>query len=252
MSGLFSLSGKVAAVTGCTRGIGRSMAIALAEAGADVCLLQRNTDDVKVRDEIRALGRRAEVVLLDVSRQETVRDVMDRVLAIFPRVDILVNNAGIQRRYDALEFPEDEFDAVIQANLKAVFSLSQAAAKHMKAHGSGKIINTGSLMCFQGGIRVPAYAASKGGVGILTKALANEWAKYGINVNAIAPGYVDTELTEALVKDPKRNQEILDRIPAGRWASPDDFKGIAVFLASKASDYVHGEIVAVDGGWLAR
>ncbi|KAI7854699.1 2-deoxy-D-gluconate 3-dehydrogenase [Circinella umbellata] len=252
MSDLFSLTGKMAAVSGCTRGIGRSMALGLADAGADICLLQRNIEDFKVRDEIRALGRKAEIVYLDVSKQESVRDVVDRILAVFPRLDILVNNAGIQRRYDAVDFPENEWDDVIQANLKSVFSISQAAAKHMITQGSGKIINTASLMSFQGGIRVPAYAAAKGGVAIVTKALANEWAKHSINVNAIAPGYVNTELTQALVNDPVRSKEILGRIPAGRWASPDDFRGPVVYLASPASDYVHGEIMAVDGGWLAR
>ncbi|KAI9488986.1 2-deoxy-D-gluconate 3-dehydrogenase [Zychaea mexicana] len=250
---MFSLSGKTAAVSGCTRGIGRAMALGLAEAGADICLLQRNVEDYKVRDEIRALGRKAEIVYLDVSEQESVRDVVERILAVFPTLDILVNNAGIQRRYDAVDFPEYEWDAVIQANLKSVWTISQAAAKHMISRGgSGKIITTASLMSFQGGIRVPAYAAAKGGVAILTKALANEWAKHGINVNAIAPGYVNTDLTEALVKDPVRSKEILARIPAGRWASSDDFKGPVVYLASRASDYVHGEIMAVDGGWLAR
>ncbi|ORZ00572.1 2-deoxy-D-gluconate 3-dehydrogenase [Syncephalastrum racemosum] len=249
---LFSLQGRHAAISGCTRGIGRAMALALAEAGADVCLLQRDTSDTRLRDEIRALGRRAEIVQLDISNQSSVRTAISRVLETFSTLDILVNNAGIQKRYDAVDFPEDEWDSVIQANLKSVWTLSQEAGKHMTSRGSGKIITTASLMSFQGGVRVPAYAAAKAGVASLTKALANEWAKQGVNVNAIAPGYISTDLTQALIDDASRNRDILVRIPAGRWGSPDDFKGAVVYLASKASDYVHGEILAVDGGWLAR
>ncbi|KAI7881317.1 2-deoxy-D-gluconate 3-dehydrogenase, partial [Lichtheimia hyalospora FSU 10163] len=249
---LFSLSGKYAAISGCTRGIGRSMALGLAEAGADVCLLQRNLEDIVLRDEIRALGRRAEIVHLDISDPASVRTVIDRTLQVFPTLDILVNNAGIQRRHAAVDFPEDEFDEVIQANLKSVWIMSQAAARHMIPNGSGKIISTASLMSFQGGIRVPAYAAAKGALGSLTKAMSNEWAKHGVNVNAIAPGYIKTDLNEALQNDPVRSKEILTRIPAERWGAPDDFKGPVVYLASRASDYVHGELSVVDGGWLGR
>ncbi|KAI9319041.1 2-deoxy-D-gluconate 3-dehydrogenase [Dichotomocladium elegans] len=249
---IFSLSGKYAAITGPTRGIGRGMALGLAEAGADICLLQRNLDDTDTRDAIRALGRRAEIVHLDVLDPASVRSAIDRVLEVFPTLDILVNNAGITKRHPALEFPEDDFDQVLQANLKAVWTLSQAAARHMVPKKSGKIISTASLMSFQGGIHIPAYAAAKGGLASLTKAMSNEWAAHGVNVNAIAPGYVATDLTERLVKDPVRSKEIFARIPAGRWGSPDDFKGPVVFLASSASAYVHGELLVVDGGWMGR
>ncbi|KAJ8652625.1 2-deoxy-D-gluconate 3-dehydrogenase [Lichtheimia ornata] len=249
---LFSLAGKYAAISGCTRGIGVSMAMGLAEAGADVCLLQRNVDDVHVRDAIRALGRRAEIIHLDASDQASVRTVVDRILQVFPTLDILVNNAGMAIRHKAVDFPEDDFDKVIQVNLKAVWTMSQAAARHMIPKGQGKIISTASVLSYQGGIFVPSYSASKGAVATLTKAMANEWAKHGINVNAIAPGYIATDMNVALREDPERSRQLSERIPAGRWGTPDDFKGPIVYLASRASDYVHGEMTLVDGGWMGK
>ncbi|KAF7732737.1 hypothetical protein EC973_000008 [Apophysomyces ossiformis] len=251
-SSLFSLDGKIAAITGCTRGIGRSMAIALAEAGADVCLLQRDVHNKEVQKEIQALGRRCEIVYLDVSKQDSVNEAMDKILSVFPTLDILVNNAGIQKRHPSVDFPEEDWDLVMQCNLKSVWTLSQAAGRVMmaKQQQGGKIINIGSLLSFQGGVTVPAYAAAKAAVANLTKALSNEWAKHGINVNAIAPGYIYTDMNTALVQDPVRSNEIMARIPAGRWGNPDDFKGPVIFLASQAGQYVHGEIIVVDGGWM--
>ncbi|KAL9541335.1 hypothetical protein MBANPS3_009186 [Mucor bainieri] len=252
-SSLFSLSDKVAAISGCTRGLGRDMAIALAEAGADVCLLQRNTQDLNVYNEIVALGRQCHIVPLDVNDQASVKNSIPLVLEKFDgRLDILVNNAGINMRNPAVDFLEEDWDAVIQCNLKAVFTLAQAAGKHMVAQKSGKIINTASLMSYQGGIGVVAYAASKGGVATLTKALANEWAQHNVNVNAIAPGYIATDMTSALRKDETRNRDLLARIPAQRYGTPQDLKGPLIFLASQASNYVNGELLVVDGGWMGR
>jgi 2-deoxy-D-gluconate 3-dehydrogenase len=247
----FDLSGKVALVTGTNTGIGQALALALAEAGADVALVGRTPAD-ETAEQVRAAGRRAGIIRADLSSIEPVQRVVDETIAELGRLDILVNNAGIIRRADALEFSEEDWDAVIDTNLKSVFFLCQAAAAHMVQQGSGKIINIASLLSFQGGIRVPSYTASKSGVAGLTKLLANEWASKGINVNAIAPGYVSTNNTAALQADETRNRQILERIPAGRWGQPSDLGGAAVFLASSASDYVHGQILAVDGGWLAR
>ncbi|KAG0167950.1 hypothetical protein DFQ30_005454 [Apophysomyces sp. BC1015] len=249
---LFSLEGKFAAISGCTRGIGRSMAIALAEAGADVCLLQRDVNNKEVQNAIKAIGRRCEIVYLDIADQDSVNKAMDGILSVFPTLDILVNNAGVQRRHPSVSFPEEDWDLVIQCNLKSVWTLSQAAGKVMVARQSGKIINIGSLLSFQGGVTVPAYAAAKGAVATLTKALSNEWASCGINVNAIAPGYIATEMNSALMKDSNRSEAILSRIPAGRWGDPNDFKGPVIFLASRASDYMNGEVMLVDGGWMGR
>ncbi|KAG2206202.1 hypothetical protein INT46_002978 [Mucor plumbeus] len=250
---LFSLAGKTAAISGCTRGIGRDMAIALAEAGADVCLLQRNTDDLSVYNDIIALGRQCHIVSLDVNDQSSVRSCIKLVLEKFNnKLDILVNNAGITKRNPAVDFLEEDWDTVIQCDLKAVYTLSQAAGKHMVARKSGKIINTASLMSYQGGINVVAYAAAKGGVATLTKALANEWAQFNVNVNAIAPGYIATDMTAALRNDETRDRDILARIPAQRYGSPEDLKGPLVFLASQASNYVNGELLVVDGGWMGR
>jgi 2-deoxy-D-gluconate 3-dehydrogenase len=248
---MFDLSGRVAIVTGANTGIGQGIAIALAEAGADVALVGR-TPAEETAEEVRRAGRKAAIVHADLSTIAPVQGVVQRTTAELGGVDILVNNAGIIRRADALDFSEEDWDAVIDTNLKSVFFLSQTVARHMVEQGRGKIINIASMLSFQGGIRVPSYTASKSGVAGLTKLLANEWAAKGINVNAIAPGYIATSNTAALQDDEVRNRQILERIPAGRWGKPSDLAGAAVFLASDASDYVHGHILAVDGGWLAR
>ncbi|KAG2213095.1 hypothetical protein INT47_011244 [Mucor saturninus] len=249
---LFSLDGKVAAISGCTRGLGKSMALALAEAGADVCLLQRNVEDKSVYDLIVSMGRQCEVIYLDISIQSTLQPAIDQVIHRFSKIDILVNSAGIQKRRPAVDFLEEDWDTVMQCNLKSVWTLSQAAGKRMVAQRSGKIINIASLLSFQGGITVPAYSAAKGGVALLTKALSNEWSQHNVNVNAIAPGYIATDMNTALLEDEERSKQILGRIPANRWGSPDDFKGPVVFLASQASNYVNGEILVVDGGWMGK
>jgi 2-dehydro-3-deoxy-D-gluconate 5-dehydrogenase len=251
MTGPFDLTGKVAIVTGANTGIGRAIALALAGAGANVALAGRSAAD-ETAESVRALGRRAALIEADLSTPAPAQSVVDETLAGLGRLDILVNNAGIIRRAEAAEFSEADWDAVVDTNLKTLFFLCQAAGKHMIAQGGGKIVNIASLLSFQGGIRVPSYAAAKSGVAGLTKALANEWADRGVNVNAIAPGYIATNNTAALQADETRNRQILERIPAGRWGTPADIGGAAVFLASPASDYVHGHILAVDGGWLAR
>jgi len=251
MTNPFDLSGKVAVVTGANTGIGQAIALALAGAGADIAAVGRTPAEETVA-RVDALGRRAEVVSADLSTIEPVQRVVGQTLERLGRLDILVNNAGIIRRADAVDFSEEDWDAVIDTNLKSVFFLCQAAGRHMIGQGSGKIINIASMLSFQGGIRVPSYTASKSGVGGLTKLLANEWAAQGVQVNAIAPGYIATSNTAALQADPVRNNAILDRIPTGRWGNPEDLGGAAVFLASTASDYVNGHILAVDGGWLAR
>ncbi len=251
MSTLFDLNGKVAVVTGANTGIGQGLAVALAEAGADVALVGRSPAN-ETAEQIRSLGRRAALISADLSTIAPVQEVVDRTIAELGGLDILVNNAGIIRRADALDFSEEDWDAVIDTNLKSVFFLCQAAARHMVQQGGGKIVNIASMLSFQGGVRVPSYTASKSGVAGLTKLLANEWAAKGINVNAIAPGYIATNNTTALQADETRNRQIMERIPAGRWGQPSDLAGAAVFLASSASDYVQGHILAVDGGWLAR
>jgi 2-dehydro-3-deoxy-D-gluconate 5-dehydrogenase len=256
-----TFSGQVALVTGASRGVGRALAIALAERGADVACAARATDVARQRlpgtiDEtvraVEARGRRGLAVPTDLSRPGEPEAMVARTLETFGRIDILVNNAGTIRRAPAVDYSEEDWTTVIEVNLSAVFRLSQAAGRVMLKQGSGKIINIASLLSFQGGITVPAYAASKGGVAQLTKALANEWAGKGINVNAIAPGYMRTDNTRALQQDETRNRQILERIPAGRWGEPSDLAGAAVFLASSASDYVNGEILVVDGGWMGR
>jgi 2-dehydro-3-deoxy-D-gluconate 5-dehydrogenase len=251
MTNPFDLSGKVAVVTGANTGIGQAIALALAEAGADLACVGRTPAEDTVA-EARALGRRAEIVSADLSTIEPVERVIEETVSKLGRIDILVNNAGIIRRADAVDFTEADWDAVVDTNLKSVFFLCQAAGKRMIAQGSGKIINIASMLTFQGGIRVPSYTASKSGIGGLTKLLANEWAGKGVQVNAIAPGYIATNNTAALQADEVRNRSILERIPAGRWGDASDLGGAAVFLASRASDYVQGHILAVDGGWLAR
>ncbi|MCM3770830.1 SDR family oxidoreductase [Priestia aryabhattai] len=249
---LFSLDGKVAAITGATRGIGRSMAIALAEAGADIALLQRSKEFLGVKEEIECLGRKCFIVNCDLENASEVSEAISSVVGHFGKLDILVNNAGIQRRSPAVDFAEEDWDAVINVNLKTVWLLCQQAGRQMLKQGSGKIINMASLLSYQGGITVPAYAAAKGGVAQLTKALSNEWAAKGVNVNGIVPGYIATDMNEALISDETRSRQIIERIPAGRWGQGDDFKGAVVFLASDASAYIHGHLLAIDGGWLGR
>jgi 2-deoxy-D-gluconate 3-dehydrogenase len=251
MSVNFNLHGKVAVVTGANTGIGQAIALALAEAGADIASVGRSAAD-ETNERVRALGRRALNISADLSSTEPVARIVEEAISGLGGIDILVNNAGIIRRNDAVDFTEADWDAVIDTNLKSLFFLSQAVARHMIASGRGKIINIASMLTFQGGVRVPSYTAAKSGVGGLTKAMANEWAAKGINVNAIAPGYIATNNTKALQADETRNRQILERIPAGRWGSASDLGGAAVFLASSASDYVNGHILAVDGGWLAR
>lgn len=250
----FQLTGKVALVTGSARGIGQAIAIGLAEAGADVLLIDQ-TGSSETAEQIERLGRRWVAEKRDLAglNREKAEEVISLGVAHFGGIDILVNNAGIIRRASALEFSSEDWKEVLDINLNSVFYLSQAAAKHYtQANKVGKIINVASMLSFQGGLMVSSYATSKSGIMGLTKALANEWASLGINVNAIAPGYLKTEVTAGIRSDPKRNQAVLDRIPAGRWGKPDDVKGPVVFLASSAAEYLHGTIVPVDGGWLAR
>jgi 2-dehydro-3-deoxy-D-gluconate 5-dehydrogenase len=252
MTTLFDLSGRTAIVTGCSTGLGQGMALALAQAGADIVGVDV-ADTAATRAAIEATGRRYVDVPADLASAAEPARIVAAAVAACGRVDILVNNAGIIRRADAIDFTERDWDDVIDVNLKAVFFLAQAAARQFLAQGGGgKIVNIASMLSFQGGIRVPSYTAAKSGVLGLTRLLACEWAKLGINVNAIAPGYMATNNTEALRADPERNRAILARIPADRWGLPADLAGAVVFLASSASDYVHGHTLAVDGGWLAR
>jgi 2-deoxy-D-gluconate 3-dehydrogenase len=248
----FKLDGRVALVTGASAGLGASMALALAEAGADVvCHGNTRTPD-KTCEAIAKLGRRALPIRGDLQDRETPQRLIETTIREFGAIDILVNNAGMIRRAPAVDYPEEDWATVIEVNLSSVFRLSQAAGKHMVERGRGKIINIASLLSFQGGITVPAYAASKSGVAGLTRALANEWAAQGVNVNAIAPGYMLTDNTAALQRDATRNRQILERIPAGRWGEPQDLAGAVVFLASAASNYMFGHVLVVDGGWMGR
>ena len=248
----FKLNGKVAIVTGARTGLGQGMACGLAEAGADIVGIDLYDLD-ETQKQIEALGRKFLGIEADLSKLKSMEDAVNRTVERFGRIDILVNNAGIIRRCDAIEFTEKDWDEVMDINLKTVFFFSQAAARqYIKQNSGGKIVNIASMLSFQGGIRIPSYTASKSGVMGLTRLLACEWAPHRINVNAIAPGYMATDNTAPLRADPKRSKEILDRIPAGRWGTPDDLKGIAVFLASEASGYLNGFTIAVDGGWLAR
>ena len=250
----FDLSGKTALVTGCKRGIGKAMALALAEAGADIVGVSASLEPSgsAVETEVQALGRSFDAYRCDFADREALSTFIGDLQVAHPRIDILVNNAGTIRRAPAAEHPDEDWDTVIAVNLSAQFILSREVGKRMIDQGGGKIIFTASLLTYQGGITVPGYAASKGGIGQLTMALANEWAGKGVNVNAIAPGYVSTDNTAALRSDEARYRAILERIPAGRWGEPDDFAGPVVFLASPASDYVHGTILTVDGGWMGR
>ena len=250
----FRIDGKVALVTGASRGLGAATAVALAAAGADVALHSNEQPATATAECIAATSRRKTATLTaDLADRTAADGVIAGALAAFGRIDILVNNAGIIRRKAAAQHPDEDWDAVIEVNLSNAFRLCRAVGRHLIERKSpGKIINVASLLSFQGGITVPGYAAAKGGLVQLTKALANEWAPLGINVNAIAPGYMTTDNTTALREDPQRNRQITERIPAGRWGNPEDVGGAAVFLASHASDYVHGHVLVVDGGWMGR
>lgn len=265
MVALFDLTGETAVVTGATRGIGQSIALGLAEAGADIVLIQRDDQQTATREAITALGRSAVIYTADLSSKADVQGLAAKVFAgekaaaARPPIRILINCAGIQRRHDSRAFPDDDFEEVLQVNLSTVFTLSRDfGAAFLDLPPSpvsgrrGSVINIASLLSFQGGFRVPAYAAAKGAVAQLTKSLANEWTSLGVTVNAIAPGYIATDMNEALINDEVRQRDILIRIPAGRWGTPDDFKGPSVFLASKASQYVSGHVLVVDGGWMGR
>jgi 2-deoxy-D-gluconate 3-dehydrogenase len=249
----FKLEGKIALVTGASVGLGAAMAIGLAEAGADVvCHGHQSGEADSTCAQVSKHGRKTFAVYGDMSDKDVPKRLIDEAVNEFGRIDILINNAGMIRRTPAVDYSEEDWMTVLEVNLSSVFRLSQAAGKRMVGQGAGKIINIASLLSFQGGINVPAYTASKSGVAGLTKALANEWAKHNINVNAIAPGYMATNNTTALRADETRNRQILERIPAGRWGEAEDLQGAAVFLASSASDYLQGHILVVDGGWLAR
>lgn len=248
----FDLSGKLAVVTGGNRGVGQGIAEALARAGADIVSIQTKPECPETAKKIQALGRVCYPVQLDLLKLTDAEPIAREIESEYGPVHILINNAGIQRRHPAEQFPLCDWDDVLQVQLRSVFLLCQAFGRRMLERGQGKIINLASLLSFSGGLTVPAYAAAKGGVAQLTKALANEWASKGINVNAIAPGYIDTDMNTALKNDPVRYPQITTRIPAGRWGTPEDLGGPAVFLASSAADYVHGQILCVDGGWMAR
>lgn len=250
----FGLDGKVALVTGAGAGIGAAIAMALARSGADVvCHTRRDGDASRETSErIRALGRRSASLPADLSDRAAQDALVTSALREFGRIDLLINNAGVIRRTPAVDHSDEDWDLLLEVNLSAPFRLARRVGKHMLEQRSGRIVNVASLLAFQGGIRVPAYAASKGGVAQLTKALANEWAPFGVNVNAIAPGYIVTSNTAELRADPTRSRQILERIPAGRWGEPDDIAGAAVFLCSEASRYVTGHVLVVDGGWMAR
>ncbi|MCX8958690.1 2-dehydro-3-deoxy-D-gluconate 5-dehydrogenase KduD [Erwinia psidii] len=248
----FSLHGKVAIVTGCNTGLGKSMATGLAQAGCDIVAINRS-QPVETAKEVTALGRRFLGLEADLAKHNVLPVILERAVAEMGPIDILVNNAGVIRREDAVNFSEQDWDDVMNVNIRTLFFLSQWVARQCISQGrGGKIINIASMLSFQGGIRVPSYTASKSAVMGLTRELANEWARHNINVNALAPGYFATNNTEALRKDEARSEEILSRIPAGRWGTPDDLSGPVVFLASGASDYINGYTLAVDGGWLAR
>jgi 2-dehydro-3-deoxy-D-gluconate 5-dehydrogenase len=249
----FRLDGQVALVTGASAGLGAAMAVALAEAGADVAVHGNSRSPADTAARIEGAGRRATGVTGDLGDRAVSGRLVEEVVSRFGRLDILVNNAGLIRRSPAADYSDDDWDRVLEVDLTSAFRLARAAGAHMIGAGrGGRIINIASILAFQGGVTVPAYAAAKGGLAQLTKALANEWAPKDINVNAIAPGYIETDVTTALRADAVRNRQILDRIPAGRWGRPDDLAGAVVFLASSASRYVHGHVLAVDGGWLAR
>ena len=251
MKNIFDLSGKVAIVTGASTGLGAGMTLGLAEAGADIALVDR-VECTESVEKVRAIGRRAISITADLSSIAPIPMIIERAVKELGKVDILINNAGIIRRTPAIDFSEKDWDEVMAINSKTAFFLCQAAARDMMKRKYGKIINISSLLAFQGGILVPSYAASKGAIAQVTKALSNEWAPHGITINAIAPGYMATNNTKALREDAARAKTIVDRIPAGRWGLPEDLQGAAVFLASHASDYVNGHVLIVDGGWMGR
>lgn len=254
MTNIFDLTGKIALVTGGNKGIGKGMALGLAQAGADIIVVSGSVEleGSAVEKEVTALGRKFKAYQANLSDRESLYVFINQLTADYPQIDILVNNAGTIMRKPAAEHPDEYWDGVLSLNLDAPFILARELGKHMLERGSGKIIFTCSLLSFQGGINVPGYAASKGALASLVKALSNEWAGKGITVNGIAPGYIATDNTEALRNDPDRSKSILDRIPAGRWGTPEDFAGPAVFLASEAGNYVSGHLLTVDGGWMGR
>jgi 2-dehydro-3-deoxy-D-gluconate 5-dehydrogenase len=249
---MFSLEGKIAIVTGATTGLGQAMAIALAEAGADIAGVASSAQFAQTKAAVEKAGRRFVSITADLSKMSSIPTVVETTRREFGRIDILVNNAGICRRTSCIEFTEKDWDDVMNLNIKVAFFLAQAVARVFLEQGGGKIINIGSMLSFQGGLYVPSYAAAKAGIVGITKAMANEWAAKGINVNAIAPGYIETRATAPLQNDPVRGPTILERIPAGHWGKPADLSGMVVFLASAASDYCHGGVYPVDGGWLGR
>lgn len=251
---LFDLTGKIALVTGCKRGIGKAMALGLAEAGADIIGVSASLEESgsEVEKEVLALGRKFKAYTCDFSDRTSLYAFIEKVNTDYPQIDILVNNAGTILRAPAAEHPDEYWDKVIEVNLSSQFVLTRELGKRMVERGSGKIVFTSSLLSYQGGLTVPGYAASKGGIAQITMAFANEWASKGVNVNAIAPGYISTDNTEALRNNEVRNEQILARIPAGRWGSPDDFKGPIVFMCSDAANYMHGSTLLVDGGWMGR
>jgi 2-deoxy-D-gluconate 3-dehydrogenase len=249
---LFDLTGKTALVTGASRGIGKAIALGLAEAGADVALVTNQSSPADIEQAIAALGRKSIVIKADLSDESKLPGIIGQTVEAFGKIDILVNNSGIIRRTPAADHASSDWHDVINLNLNSVFFLCQLAGREMIKQGSGKIINIASMLSFQGGINVPGYTASKHAVAGVTKALANEWASKGVQVNAIAPGYIETDNTEQLRADPDRSKSILDRIPAGRWGRPEDLKGPVVMLSSAASDYMNGHVLCVDGGWMNR
>jgi len=249
---LFKLENRVALVTGASRGLGQAMALGLAEAGADIACVSRSGDDAAIRAAVEGLGRRYLGLTADLGDPARRMGLVDKVVAGLGRIDILVNNAGGGTRFPPEEYPLNEWRDLLEVHLHATFDLSQQAARHMLTHGRGKIINIGSVMSYEGGLNIPAYAAAKHALAGLTKSLAVAWSSRGINVNCIAPGYFETNMAGSLKYHPVRGQQILDRIPAGRWGMPEELKGLVVYLASDASNYMHGSVVAIDGGWLAR
>ena len=247
----FDLTGKNAIVTGATRGIGKSLAISLANAGANIIIIDVTRDE-QTEQEIQKYNVTCETITFDLSHFEQYADLISSIIQKYQHIDILINNAGIQRRYPSVDFPKHDWDLVININMNAVFFMCQQVGKHMLERGYGKIVNIASLLAFQGGYTIPAYTAAKSAVAGFSKSLSNEWASKGITINCIAPGYIATEMNTALMNDEIRNRQILERIPAGRWGNPEDLGGAAVFLSSSASDYINGFTIAVDGGWLGR
>lgn len=247
----FDLTGKNAIVTGASRGIGKSLAISLANAGANIIIIDVTRDE-QTEQEIQKYNVTCETITFDLSHFEQYADLISSIIQKYQHIDILINNAGIQRRYPSVDFPKHDWDLVININMNAVFFMCQQVGKHMLERGYGKIVNIASLLAFQGGYTIPAYTAAKSAVAGFSKSLSNEWASKGITINCIAPGYIATEMNTALMNDEIRNSQILERIPAGRWGNPEDLGGAAVFLSSSASDYINGFTIAVDGGWLGR